>query len=133
MVKSQEAKSKVLIFGRQPAIWVGLIESALALGIAVGLPLTPEQVAAVVAVVSAALGVYTAYVTTETLLAVVVGFAKAVLACAVGFGLNLSPELTGAIISFVTLVMSMFNFANTSPLAVPTFATGIKPQPVRRA
>lgn len=124
---------QVLIFGREPAVWIGLIESAIALAVAVGLRLSTDQVAAILAVVTAGFGVYVAYVTNETMLGVVVGLTKAVLALAIGFGLHLSPELTGAIIAFVTMGLSMFNRQNTSPLAVPTFATAkAKPVTVHR-
>ena len=107
------------IFGREPAAWVGLIEAILALLIITVLHWSAEQVALVMAAVVAAFGVYTAWVTEDTLLGVVVGFTKAVLALMVGFGLTLSPELTAAIIGLVTVVMGFFNRQQTSPVASP--------------
>ena len=47
------------MFNREPALILALVQSALALVIAFGLELTPEQVGASLAVTAAALGVIT--------------------------------------------------------------------------
>ena len=109
-------KSKVLIFGREPAAIVATIEAALALAVAFFLHITSGQVGLIMAVVTAALAVYTAVVTHDRLLAVVVGLAKALLALGVGFGLHLSPEQSAAIIAFVTVAMGLFNRQQTTPM-----------------
>ncbi len=66
------------IFGREPAFYVGLVEAALVflLGWNI-LPFSQEQIGVIVALVAAAFGVYTAYVTRDTLLGVGIGFTKA--------------------------------------------------------
>lgn len=107
------------IFGREPATIVGLIESALALAVALGLHMTNGQVGLIVAATSAVLGTYIAWVTHDTLLGAVVGLLKAVFALAIGFGLHLSPELTAAAISFVTVALSLFNRSQTYPTYAP--------------
>lgn len=107
------------IFGREPAAWVGLIEAIIALLTITVLHWSTEQIALVMAVVVAVFGVYTAWVTHDTLLAVVVGLVKAVLALLVGFGISLSPELTAAIIGFATVVLGFFNRQQTYPVASP--------------
>lgn len=109
------------IFGREPAAWVALIESALVLAVAFGLGWSAEQVAAVIAVVTALGGVYLAYVTKDTLLGVTVGLAKSVLALLVGFGVDVSAEVAAAVIGFVTVTLGFWQRTQTSPLAVPTF------------
>src|SRR4051812_37237425 len=74
----------VKIFGREPAVWIGVIEGFLALLLSwdeVGdaFDLTNERVGAIMAVVVAGLALYVAAVTSDTMLGVVVGLGKAVL------------------------------------------------------
>lgn len=107
------------IFGREPAAWVGLIEAVVALLVITVLHWTNEQTGLVMAVVVAAAGLYTAWVTHDTLLGVVIGFTKAVLALLIGFGVELSPELTGALIGLVTVVLGLFNRQQTYPVSDP--------------
>lgn len=119
-------KSKILIFGREPAAIVATIEAALALAVAFFLPISSGQVGLIMAVVTAALAVYTAVVTDQRLLAVVVGLVKAVLALAVGFGLHLSPEQAAGIIAFVTVAMGLFNRQQTSPVVAKPGVHAVK-------
>lgn len=118
------------LFGREPAFWVGLIEAGLALLLSLNLfGLTHELVSLVMAAVVAGLGVFTAWVTRDTLLGVGVGFAKAVLALAAGYGFSLSTDQTAAVIALLTIALGSFQRTQTQPLATPTF----KEAPVRAA
>lgn len=111
------------IFGREPAVWVGFIEAALALLVALSiLKWDAEQTALVVAVVATVFGIVTAYLTKDTMLGVLVGFTKATIALAVGFGLTLSPELTASILAFVTIAVGFFQRTQTSPAPMPSLA-----------
>lgn len=115
--------NRIMIFGREPAAIVGVIEAGLVLALTFGVPgLTGDSVVNVIAVVATALGVYTAYVTRDTLLGVVVGLAKALIALAVGYGLTLSPEQTGAIIAMVTMGLGLFQRTQTAPAISPSFS-----------
>lgn len=107
------------LFGREPAAWVGFIEAVIVLLVIVFLHWTDEQTALVMAVVVAAAGLYTAWVTHDTLLGVLIGFIKAVIALLLGFGVALSPELTGALIGLATVVLGLFNRQQTYPVAFP--------------
>lgn len=114
------------IFGREPAVIVGLIEAFLALLISFGWLSViglrgQEELAIVMAVVSAAAGLYVAYVTKATLLGVAVGFIKALAALAAVYGLQISVEQTGALIAFVTVLLSMYQRTQTEPIASPNF------------
>jgi len=104
------------IFGREPAVWVALIESSLALAVLLFLHWSSEQTALVMAAVVAVFSLYTARVTKDTLLGVVVGLTKAVIALAIGFGFHLSPDTTAALIAFVSVLMGAFNRQTTQPL-----------------
>src|SRR4051794_25711719 len=112
---------KLLIFGREPAVWVGLIEATLTLVLAFfpGSGLSTQNIALIIAVVTAAAGVYTAWVTKDTMLGVTIGLIKAALALAIGFGLNLGPEQGAAIIALATIVLGLFQRTQTSPLSTP--------------
>lgn len=112
----------VTILGREPAAWVGVIEAALAVALmlgwlrGVGLN-TAEDVAVFMAAVSAALGLYVAYATRNTSLAVIVGAAKALLALGTVYGLHLGPDVAAGVIAFITVSFGFFNRQTTSPLA----------------
>lgn len=110
------------IFGREPAAWVGLIEAALAMVFALNMfDLTHERVSLIMAVVVAVFGVYTAYVTRDTMLGVVVGFVKAVIALAVGYGFEFGPDKTAALIALATVAVGFFQRTQTYALENPTF------------
>lgn len=105
------------LFGTEPAVVSGVIAAAIALAISFGLNWSTDQVALVMAAVTALLGAYTAWVTSHTLLSSLVGVAKALLALAVGFGFKLSPDQTGAIIAFITIALSLFNRTQNGPVS----------------
>lgn len=115
------------IFGREPAMIVGFIESALVLLLTAGLLKfvginNQEEVGIVMAVVSAVLGVYVAYVTSETLLAAVIGLVKAAVALAAVYKLNITLDQTAALIAFVTMAISFWQRGQTSPLQTPSLS-----------
>lgn len=119
------------IFGREPSMIVGLIESTLVLLLTAGLLKfvginTQEEVGILMAVVSAVLGVYVAYVTSETLLAAVVGLIKAAVALGAVYKLNITLDQTAALIAFVTMTISFWQRTQTSPMTHPSF-TNIAP------
>lgn len=97
------------IFGREPALVLGLIAAAVQLFSAVVLPLTVEQQGVLNAVAVAVIGFATAAaVSVEKAAPAVLGVVQAVLACALAFGLALAPETQGAIMAFVTALVSAF-------------------------
>lgn len=113
-------KRSKTIFGREPAAWIGLIEAALAFLVAVLLHWSQTQVGLVMAVVVAGFSLYTAWVTNDTMLAVVVGLVKALLALFAGFGLTLlTPEQAGLLIALVTAGLGFWNRSQTFPVYSP--------------
>lgn len=104
-----------MIFGREPALVAGLIESLISLVVAFGLHWTTAQVGLVNAVVAALLGVYTAWATKQTLASGLLALAKSVLSLMIGFGLTLTTEQTAVLVSVVTVAVSMFNRTQNSP------------------
>ena len=118
------------IFGREPAAWIGLIEGLLALLLAWNytsnlLDLTNETVGLIMAAVTAAFGLVTAFYTKNVQLAIVLGLVKAATALAVGYGLDLSVDQTAAIITFTTVAYGLFNRQQTSPATVPSMRSEV--------
>lgn len=108
---------------REPAFYVSLAEAVIAMLLSFGLiDLSAGQVALIMAVVMAGLGLVTAYVTNNTLLGAGVGFAKAVLALIAGFGLTLTEPQTAGIIAVVSVVLGAYNRSQTSPAEKGSFA-----------
>lgn len=116
------APAAVKIFGREPAVFLGLAEATLALfvvlvGAQVGL--TGEFTAVALAVVSAGVGVYSAVATKDTLLGVGTGLVKAVIGLALYFGLDLSMEAQASLVAFTAAAVGFFQRTQTSPIAAP--------------
>lgn len=104
---SQRKPFKLL--GQEPAFFVGLVESVLAIFLTFGVfALDQETVGVIVATVAAALGLVAAYATQTTLYSALIGFAKATLVLAVTFGAPLTDAQTGAIIAAITLVAGAY-------------------------
>lgn len=112
----------VKIFGREPSVLVSVVEAFLALLLSMNaLGLDANSVSLWMAAIVAALGLYTAYVTRETLLSAGTGFAKAALILAVAYGLPLNENQTVAVISFITITLGYVLRSQNAPLEKPTF------------
>ena len=97
------------IFGREPALILGVIASAIQLVSATVLPLSVEQQGVLNAVAVAVFGFVTAWaVSAEKAAPAVLGLVQAVLACALAFGLHLEPATQGAVMAFATALVSAF-------------------------
>jgi hypothetical protein len=117
------------ILGREPAAWAGLIQALLALALSLDwFGLTNERVGLIMAVVSAVVGVYLAWVTASTMLAVIVGLVNAVFALVAGYGYELSTATTSAAIAVVTVVVGLFQRTQTSPLPEPSLTSDRLPK-----
>lgn len=104
------------IFGREPAVFVGVIEAAIAVAIAVGiLDWDTDQIGAVMAVVVVIGGIVTAFLTHDTLLGGLIGLVKAGAVLLAAFGLNLSPDVTATLIAFLVAIAALFQRTQTSP------------------
>lgn len=109
---------------REPAALVGLISGVLALLLSLNqFGLTNERVGLIMGVVTAALGIYTAWATSATLLGVIVAFANATFALVAGYGFELSADTTAAAIAIVTVVVGYWQRTQVTPLEKGSFAT----------
>jgi nicotinamide riboside transporter PnuC len=99
----------VLLFGREPALILGLVASAIQLFSATVLPLSDGQQGVVNAVAVAVVGLVTAFaVSAEKAAPAVLGLVQAVLALALAFGLNLDAGVQGAVMAFATALVSAY-------------------------
>jgi len=108
------------ILGREPAAWAGLVQGLLALALSLHLVgLTAENVGLIMACFTAAMGVYVAWATRDTMLGVIVALVNSSAALAIGYGLDLSTETTSATIAVVTVLVGFFQRTQTSPADPP--------------
>lgn len=90
------------VFGREPALVMAFISSAIMVFSSFIFPLSDEQQGVLNAVVVAIFGFITAALLAhEKLVPALVGLVKAVIAIAISFGLHLSPEQQGVLLAFV--------------------------------
>lgn len=116
------------VFRREPAAIGAFLEALVPFLVAVTIvDWSPEQVGAVTAVITMCVGVYTAYVTHDTLLSAVISLVKAGLTLGVAFGLDLTQEQTATAIALLTAMLGLYQRTQTSPLEKGSFKTGIEP------
>lgn len=107
---------------REPAALLGLASGILALLLSLNqFELTNEKVGLIMGVFTALAGVYTAYVTSATMLGVIIGFVNATFALVAGYGFELSPDTTAAAIAIVTVLVGFWQRTQVSPLAKGSF------------
>ena len=105
------------VFGREPAVYIAVIEALLAFLVTFGLDgLSAEQSTNILAVAVAAGGLITAWATRDTLLAALGGAARAVLILVTSYGLNLSQEQIGLAVVLVSSAGGIWLRTQTSPV-----------------
>ncbi|NUP34685.1 MAG: hypothetical protein HOU01_23680 [Streptomycetaceae bacterium] len=127
-----DAPRAVRIFGREPAALLGIMEAILAALVAFGLGVTNESSGLIAAVISLAIGAYSAWATKDRLLGVLTGLAKAVVALVVYYGVTLTPEQIGAIVTLAPVIVGFWQRTQTTPVAAPVdpSPTQVTPSPV---
>lgn len=80
------------ILGREPALWLTLIQTALALAVGLGLSVTGGQVGLINAVAAAVLALVAAIAVRPFPVPLLMGGIQALIALGVGFGLDLAGE-----------------------------------------
>ncbi|NJP92749.1 hypothetical protein HCN51_25385 [Nonomuraea sp. FMUSA5-5] len=113
------------IFGREPALALGLLSAGLQMLTALFLPLTTAQVAAINSIAAAGLGVWTAFATRNldggrTIKAAVLGFAQAAITLGLVFGVSLTDQQTASIMAFVALLGAVLVRQQSTPTATAT-------------
>jgi len=96
------------IFGREPVLWLALVEIAIKAFCALVLHLSPDQQAVVNAAVVAAAGVVVAVSTHDGVSGAILGLVQAILALGAGFGLHWSADQQAMVMSLASALVSSF-------------------------
>jgi hypothetical protein len=106
------------VAGREPAVFVAVVEAVLALLVTFQLDgLSSDQATLILAVVVAIGGAVTAYATRDTFLAALVGVGKAAIVLGVGYGLPLTDEQVGLTVAVLSTLVGVFGVRpQTSPV-----------------
>ncbi|MBO0654223.1 hypothetical protein J1792_16020 [Streptomyces triculaminicus] len=99
----------MLIFKREPALWLALIAITVKVVSAFAIEVTDEQQTWINAAAAALVGLILAVVAHDGIGAAVLGAVQAVLALAVGFGLHWSAEQQAVVLAFATAIVGMFD------------------------
>lgn len=110
------------IWGREPAVWLTLIATAVRLLGAFVIDLTDGQQAVLNAAAAAGAALIVAFLVRDGQVAAVLGLAQALLALAVGFGLHIDADHQAVIMSFVGGVIAMFVRTQVTAPVGPTGA-----------
>lgn len=117
------------IFGREPALWLGLFAIVVKLSTAFGLDLSDKQQAVINAAAAAVAGLLVAISVHDGVGAAVMGLAQAGLALAVGFGLHWTPEQQATALSLASAVIAMW----TRTQVTAKVPAAVRPAPARAA
>lgn len=108
-----------LVFGRQPAIWVALVQMLVG-GVVLFAgedALTETQATLIVAVANALLGLVVVWKVAEWAYPALGALVNAVVALVVGFGVTLTEDQQGWIMLAVPAVIAMIIWPNLHPVA----------------
>jgi len=97
-----------LIFGREPALWLGLIAVAVQFVSAFWVNVSADQQAVVNAAAAAAVGLLVAVSTHDGVSAAALGLVRAAGALAVGFGLRLDAEHQAVLMAAAEAIAAMW-------------------------
>jgi hypothetical protein len=115
-------------FGRDPALYLTLVATAVRLAAAFFIDLSGEQQAVLNAAATAVAGLLVAVIVRhDGQVAAILGVAQALLALAVGFGLDLSAENQAVIMSFVGALAAAFIRTQVVAPVAPTGQRQVAP------
>jgi hypothetical protein len=115
------------IFGREPAVVLGVLSGALSLLVTFGIGLTSEQAGAIVAVISAVFAAITAWMTRPIVPSAFTGLVAAAVALLAAFHFEVAPETVG---SLNALVLSLLVFITRGQVS-PSSPTAPASQPAK--
>jgi hypothetical protein len=108
------------IFGRDPALLLTLIATAVRFLGAFVVDLNTDQQAVLNAVATAAAALYVAWRVHDGQVAAILGFAQALLALAIGFGLRIDAEHQAVIMSLIGAAVAAYVRTQvTAPVPAP--------------
>jgi hypothetical protein len=116
-------ESTMKIFGREPALVLGLFAAAVKLVSAFWLHTSINQQALVNTVAAAAVALIIAFQVHDGAGAAFLGFTQAAIAAAVGFGLHWSPDNQAVVFAFVSAAVAAYTRTQvTAPVPAPAIS-----------
>lgn len=113
------------ILGREPALWLTLVQTALALAVGLGLTVTGEQVGLINAAAGAVLALIAAVAVRPFPVPLLMGAIQALLALGVGFGLDLSAEQVGMVNAAAAALVGFILRMHVSPVEARDAGPGV--------
>lgn len=107
------------LFGREPAVILGIVSAALSLAVTFNVGLTTNQAGAIVAVVSGVFAAISAAITRPVTPSAFTGLVTVVVALLAAFHFNVAPETVGSLNALVVAVLVFITRGQVSP-ASPT-------------
>lgn len=108
----------------EPALVLGLVHTIIALVVAFGLPLSKDQTGAIIALVSALVGIASALAVHPFHWPLILGAVHSALALLLSFGLHLTPSQQGAVLAVTAAILSIITRQLVTPetkrAALPT-------------
>lgn len=105
------------IFGREPALWLTLIQTALAVAVGLGLDVSGGQMGLINAAAAAVLALVAAFAVRPFPVPLLMGAIQALLAMAVGFGLDLDATQVGLLNAAAAAVVGFIMRMHVEPSA----------------
>ncbi len=123
-IPASPAPKAITIFGREPAVLLGLIESAVAALVVfplIGgkLGLDDGFTVALMAVISGLFGAYSAWATKDTQFGWLLGLVKGGVALGAYFGMHLDVQTVAVIVTVTSTVAGLWQRTQTSPVGAP--------------
>lgn len=110
----------MLLFGRNPLVWLAAIQSVLAVLVTIpAFNLSQDVAAWIMVVVSALFAIWEAVVTRPFVISVLTGAVRTLLVGLAGLGLNLPEATLAAIVASLALVLALVLQPNTTPAHDP--------------
>jgi lipopolysaccharide export LptBFGC system permease protein LptF len=103
------------IFGREPAVALGIVSAALSLVVTFGIGLSSEQAGAIVAVISAVFAAITAWVTRPVAPSAFTGLVAAVVALLASFHYDVAPETVGSLNALILALLVFITRGQVEP------------------
>jgi hypothetical protein len=107
------------IFGREPAVILGIVSAALSLLVTFNIGLSTEQAGAVVAVISGVFAAISAALTRPIAPSAFTGLVTVVVALLAAFHFNVAPETVGSLNALVVAVLVFITRGQVAPASQP--------------
>jgi intracellular septation protein A len=102
-------------FRYEPALYVSVLNAALAAAVAYGLPLNSTQTAAVITVATAVLAMVTAVMTRPVEVSALTGAGVTLVTALGAFGLHLTQDQLGTAVALVSILLGLVLRGHVSP------------------